>query len=112
MMMIGRHLGTIAATTEDDSQRILTCFNGISQGMDHVGIVDTLRTIGAIIIDLITGLRQSFNQILLHLETTMVARDGDDLFHYFLLLIIQFAKLNIFVTHHRSIPLFLKDLPA
>ena len=36
-----------------------------------------------IIIDLITGLRQFFNQILLHFEATMVTRYGDDLFHFF-----------------------------
>ena len=83
MMMVSRHLGTITATTKDDTQGILADCDSRSKRMDEIGIVDTLIAIGAKIVNSKTGLCQFLNQKLLHLEAAMIARYGYDAFHFF-----------------------------
>ena len=83
MVVIGRHLGAVAAAAKDDAQGIFTMLDGRSQRMDHVGIVDALVAVGTEIYDLVTGFLQFSNQKLLHFEAAMVARYGYDVFHFF-----------------------------
>ena len=102
VMVIGRHLGTIAATAKDDAKRIFTLFDSRSQRMDHIRIIDTFIAVGTVIFDLVTGFFQFFNQKLLHFKAAMVARYGYDLFHFYAV-DISMGKITYF---HCSQPFY------
>ena len=53
-VFVGHHLGAVPAPADDDTKGINAIIDPFRQRMDKIGIIDTLRTIGAKIFYLIS----------------------------------------------------------